>query len=318
MDAIYEILPGQVRQAAGKEQWLKLQPEEIRFRINMPLLIEAGGGEWYIDAEKNSLQPGGCQAVPKEALVVRKEMLSELINGLSRNSMYAYQNEMQQGFFTYQGGHRIGICGKAVSEQGKIKGVTGICYINIRIAREYPGCAVRLLPYLHDEKGQYLSTLIFSVPGAGKTTLLRDCIRLLSNGCGSYRGKKISIVDERGEIAGCFHGIPQREIGMRTDVLDGGKKSEAMLYLLRSMSPEIIATDELGGPEDYEALQQMVHSGCFVLATVHASCADELTEKEQMKRWITEKKFRRFVQVEKKPDGSRQYFVYDEDLKRIC
>lgn len=318
MNSVYEILPVQIKQAIGKKQWQQLQLEEIRFRVNMPLLMEAKGEEWYIDTERNCLKPCGCQSVPKEALIVGKEMLKELLNGLSRNSMYAYQNEMQQGFFTYQGGHRIGICGKAVSEQGKIKGVTGICYMNIRMAREYPGCAEPLIPYLHDEKGRYLSTLIFSVPGAGKTTLLRDCIRLLSNGCGPYRGKKISIVDERGEIAGCFRGIPQKDIGMRSDVLDGGKKSEAMLFLLRSMSPQIIAMDELGGQEDYEALQQLIYSGCFILATVHASCADELTEKVQMGQWIAQKKFRRFVQVEKKADGSRQYFVYDEDLRRLC
>lgn len=318
MESVYEILPVQIKRTTEKKQWLELRLEEIRFRVNMPLLAEAGGEEWYIDTRRKCLAPCKCRTVPGEALIVRKEMLNELLNGLSRNSMYAYQNEMQQGFFTFQGGHRIGICGKVISEQGKIKGVTGICYVNIRIARECPGCAKDLIPFLHDSERRYLSTLIFSVPGAGKTTLLRDCIRLLSNGCGPYWGKKISVVDERGEIAGCFRGVPQKDIGMRSDILDGGKKSEAMLFLLRSMSPEIIAMDELGGPEDYEALRQMVYSGCSVLATVHASCIDELMEKEQMARWIREKKFRRFVQVEKKEDGSRQYFIYDGDMKRLC
>ena len=146
--------------------------------------------------------------------------------------------------------------------------------MNIRIAHEVRGAADPILPWVYEEK-RPLDTLILSPPGCGKTTLLRDLIRRVSDGNRFAPGKTVGVVDERSEIAGTFRGRAQNDVGMRTDVLDGCSKAEGLLLLLRSMSPDVIAVDELGGEEEIRCVRQALRCGCAVFATMHAGSLPE-------------------------------------------
>ena len=124
-----------------------------------------------------------------------------------------------------------------------------------------------------------MNTLILSPPGCGKTTILRDLVRQVSDGNRFGPGRTVGVVDERSEIAGTFRGMAQNDVGMRTDVLDGCPKAEGMMLLLRSMAPEIIAVDELGGEEEIRSVRQALKCGCTVLATMHAGTVREAQER---------------------------------------
>ena len=179
-----------------------------------------------------------------------------------------------------------------------------------RIARERKACGALLYKQLWREQ-EPENTLLLSAPGNGKTTLLRDLIRLFSNGDEAHPGKRIGLVDERSEIAGCLHGIPQNDLGIRTDVLDGCPKVEGMMLLIRSMAPEILAVDEIGSREDFAAMEYAMRCGCHLLATVHAGSLEELFQKPGWDKCGQVKLFRNYVVISKE-NGERRYTVYDE------
>ena len=153
---------------------------------------------------------------------------------------------------------------------------------------------------------------------AGKTTLLRDMIRSLSDGAEDRPAQRMAVVDERGEVAGMHHGTPQLAVGCHTDVLDGCKKTEGIRMLLRSMSPQILAVDELGGKEDFAAVKQALCCGCRVLGTVHAGCVQELLDKPYLQACVTQKLFGRYILIERNSRGERSTTIYDERMERIC
>ena len=206
--------------------------------------------------------------------------------------------------------------GQTVLVDGKIAGISPIMFLNIRIAHEKCGCARKILPLIRQRDSIY-NTLILSMPGAGKTTLLRDSIRALSNGEAYGIRLKVCVVDERSEIAASFHGVPQNDMGPRTDVMDGCGKAEGMQLLIRSMSPQIIAVDELGAESDFYAVEQALNCGSRVLGTIHAGNMKELSEKPYLKRWMERRLFQRFIFLEKEADGRRKMQVYDEHMERI-
>ena len=210
---------------------------------------------------------------------------------VSNYSMYAYESQLRQGYITIRGGHRVGIAGKVVLENGRVKTITEIGMINIRFAREYIGCSKKIMPYV-TECGNLLSTLIISPPGGGKTTLLRDMIREMAS---EKEGKTVGVVDERSEIAACYLGVPQNDLGVTTDVLDGCPKAEGMLMLLRSMAPDVIAVDEIGTKEDMQAICQVANCGCKILATIHGTSIEEIRDKPFLKEIIGLNIFQRFL-----------------------
>ena len=208
----------------------------------------------------------------RSVVLADQELIRGILETCSRHSLYAYEREISQGFLTICGGHRVGIAGKAVVEDGHVRTVRDLSSLNIRVAHEVKGCAKNVLPYLMDGE-TFLDTLLISPPGAGKTTLLRDLIRELSCGGTWGAGKNVSVVDERSEIAACFGGVAQCDLGPRTDVMDGCPKSEGMLMMLRSMAPQVLAVDEITAPEDiaytrrqYDilcaAVEEMAARGC--------------------------------------------------------
>lgn len=294
------LFPVHLREAV-KQELNTEDVEEIRIRTGQP--VE------FVTAKGSRFNGTAYRVTERDA--------AQMLSFISSYSLYAYQEQLRQGFLTIQGGHRVGVCGSVALDDGSITGMHHISFFNIRIAHEKKGCATELLPYIRRENGIF-NTLIFSEPGAGKTTVLRDCIRLISQGTEDVPGQRVCVVDERSEIAACHLGVPQNDLGPRTDVLDGCPKREGMRMLLRSMSPQVLAVDELGGEEDYRMVEEAVYSGSRVLGTVHMGDIRELSDKPFLSRWMQKKVFARFIAICRKKDGTRGYRIYDENRERIC
>ena len=194
-------------------------------------------------------------------------MISQTAQRFCQNSLYARQEELRNGFVTLPGGHRAGFCGRAVMEGGRVRALTDISSINLRIAHEIRGAADKVLPSLLSGNDIY-NTLIVSPPGSGKTTLLRDIARQIGN---PEYGFRVGIADERGEIAAMHRGVPQNDIGIFTDVYDGFPKADAIMMLLRGMAPKVVITDELGSEADEEAVRALVHRGVRVICSLHGA-----------------------------------------------
>lgn len=208
--------------------------------------------------------------------------LDRIIQHVCRYSLYAYEEELKQGYITVAGGHRIGMVGQVVMEgTGQIRTIKHIRGLNIRVSHQKKGAAVPVLPYLYQE-GRVRNTLIVSPPGCGKTTLLRDLVRHISDGNSYAQGMTVGVVDERSEIAGSFMGQPQNDVGMRTDVLDACPKGVGMMILLRAMSPKVIAIDELGSEEEYAALKTILACGSSVVATMHGNSLEDIRRRGSM------------------------------------
>lgn len=309
---LIQIFPLHLRDSLKMLVFSKDSPEEIRVRVGQPLLFLAEGREKYFNKEKRMLQNN-----TDDAYRMTVEDLQSMIKFISSYSIYAYEDEMKRGFLTIQGGHRVGLSGQVVMAGEKILSMSNICFLNIRVAKQKKGCAKEMIPYLI-EKDSIYNTLLVSPPGVGKTTYLRDIIRILSDGSRELSGKQVSIIDERSEIAACRQGVPQNDVGSRSDVLDGCLKSQGMLLMLRSMAPQIIAVDEIGGKEDCHALEQAIYCGCKIIGTVHAYAISELMQKPYLRGLLEQKMFERIVLLEKKEGGTRGFCLYDKNLEKIC
>ena len=285
--------------------------QEIRIRAGQPVFLIIDGAEWVL-GEQGLLSGSGAKTAPR----AEKRLLKELLEIFARHSLYAYEDEIRQGFLTIEGGHRVGLCGKAVLEGDKVRTIKEISSLNIRIAHEKRGCADAVFPYLFEDGG-LVNTLLVSPPGAGKTTMLRDMIRQVSDGSRYGPGRSVAVVDERSELAACFLGQPQCDLGMRTDVLDGCPKAVGMMMAIRSMAPYAVAVDEIGTKEDLEALRQASNCGCRILATVHGSSVFDLTNKPVISEMVREKVFARYVVLGKNPHPGTVIGIYDENRREL-
>lgn len=238
--------------------------------------------------------------------------MKETIEHISNYSLYAYEHELKQGFITIEGGHRVGMAGQVIMEGGKIKNMKYISSINIRVSHEVLDCANKIFPYITYNKQMY-HTLIISPPRCGKTTLLRDVIRQISDGNRWIKGCTVGVVDERSELGGCYLGVIQNNLGMRTDILDRCPKADGMIMLIRSMAPQVVAVDEIGAKEDVHAIEYAMHCGCKMLATAHGDSMEEICKKPIFEKLIREKRFERYVILSNRYRLGGIEAVYDEN-----
>lgn len=309
-DELLKIFSIKLRTIFGKLaiDFDKLQ--EIRLRMNSPLIVIYGNKEAFVSEDAKFTDN------PTKAVLITKNEIRETMEYISNYSLYAFEDEIRQGFITINGGHRIGIAGKIIIEDDVIKGMKHISFINIRLAHQVKGCANRVLPYLVNRQtdGIY-HTLIISPPRCGKTTLLRDIIRQLSNGSANLPGMSIGVVDERSEIGACYMGTPQNELGIRTDILDCCPKAKGMMMLIRSMSPQIIAVDEIGSREDLEAIDYAISCGCKLIATVHGSSIEDIKGKPVLSDLVKKRLFERFIILNNTTEIGHLEEIYDMDGK---
>lgn len=269
--------------------------EEIRIRNGNPLTINCKGKDYFVS--KN----GKLTMELYKPFIVKDQHIRDTFQLISNYSIYAYTEEIRNGYITIKGGHRVGIGGKIIYGSRGIETITDISSLNIRIGREKIGISNNIIPYLLKNPNILYNTLIVSAPQCGKTTLLRDIIRNLSNGDFSQNktGFKVSVIDERSEIAGMYQGMPQNDIGLRTDVLDACMKSDGIIMAIRSMSPDIIAVDEIGSIKDVEAIHEALKAGIKLIATIHGSSLKEIMGKPSMKELFKEKVFERIILLDR-------------------
>lgn len=264
--------------------------EEIRMRVNTPLSIYAKGKDMMLDKQGREINN------IEDCLIVSKEHLIKTFQLISNYSIYALTEEIRNGFITIKGGHRVGISGKVLFNGKTVETIKDVSSLNFRIGKERIGTSDRIIKYLIED-GQFCNTLIISPPQCGKTTLLRDIIRNLSSGMNwlNLKGFKIGLVDERSEIAGVYNGVPQKDIGTRTDVLDACPKALGIIMLIRSMSPEIIAVDEIGSQDDIFAIDDALRAGIKLISTIHGSSIEDVKNKKTLGKLFEEGVFERYI-----------------------
>lgn len=310
-EEIMRILSLHIRQILDRADLDFDRLQEIRLRVGRPFVIVQGGREAFLTEE------GARTGDFRRAWQVTAQELRETMELIGKYSLYAYEDELRQGYLTLRGGHRVGVAGKTVLEGDKVKSIRYISCINIRLSHEVPGCADRVLPYLYGEHG-LCHTLIISPPRCGKTTLLRDLVRQISNGDERHKGHTVGVVDERSEICGCYMGVPGNDVGIRTDVMDACPKAEGMMMLVRSMAPEVIAVDEIGRYEDIHAIETVLYSGCRLIATVHGSDLADIQSKPLFQRLMAEQVFERYIILGNSFQTGKVKEILDGGGKLLC
>lgn len=266
--------------------------EEIRLRVGKPPTLRTGRVEYLIGSEP-----------------VNQRQLDTVLELASQHSVHAVMDQLRNGYLSIEGGHRLGICGTAVTKEKEIYTLRQISSINIRIARAVQGVAELIMPKLL-EQGQLQSTLVLAPPGLGKTTLLRDLIRSISDGIG-MEAMSVGLADERGEVAAMHNGEAQLNVGARTDVIQGCTKAQGLILLLRGMNPGVLAADEITAQEDVEALIQASGCGVCLLATAHGATLEDLQKRPVYQTLIRQRVFSRLVTISQS-EGGRHY-----DVQRI-
>ncbi len=289
--------------------------EEIRFRLLQPLQICGVDIDGFLHKQE------GVTNDPRQALIVTGDHIARVVQAVTRSSLYAVEDELKRGFVTMPGGHRVGVAGRVVVyESGYVRSIRSITSLNVRIAKECIGAADRIAhPLYRKTDGKPYSTLILSPPQCGKTTLLRDIARQWSANLIRKGGKplKVTIVDERSEISGCVDGIPQFLVGPRTDVLDACPKAEGMLMAIRSLSPDVVVTDEIGREQDKDAILEAANAGVAVITSAHANTIAQWRQRPFMNELFSTHAFSRYILLSRRLGPGTVESVLDEQGRAL-
>ena len=267
MNSIYsvlDLLTFEIKSSILQNHLLISYITEIRIRLNKPVIV-------YITDEPNFIgRNGEYLSVPaSDCLVTHSEEFEAIINKLCNNSFHTNIETLKKGYIITKSGIRIGVCSKAVYNKGQLTSVKDITSINIRIPHEYKNCARQILNEIY--RDSLPSIIVAALPSMGKTTFLRDLSRLVSSGYyGKYR--KVSIIDERSEIAGDF------DVGINTDVISNYPKADGIEMAIRTMSPEIIVCDEIGTVEELNKIKFGFSSGVHFAVSVHTDSVESIRE----------------------------------------
>lgn len=310
-DEILHIFPDFMRDKWKEAAERADELQEIRLRLDREVVLLMENREWYLT------KGGHVVGDRREGFKISEQELEAVLNHICDYSVYAFADEIRQGFLTIPGGHRVGLAGQVILEEnGTIRNMKHIRYMNIRISHEVKGAADPVLPWIYENR-RLLHCLLISPPGGGKTTLLRDMIRQISDGNRFSGGMNVSVVDERSEIAGSYLGKPQNDVGMRTDILDACPKALGMMMLIRSMAPDVVAVDELGCREDMEAVARVMQCGSRIIATVHGDSLGDIRKKEFLNCLERRKFFDRYLVLEKRNGKCMVKAIYDGGF-RLC
>ena len=284
MDEILRYFPNKIYQIFSnllqENPQIANELQEIRIRVDKPIILKLREKDLILQYN-----------------ILQTEIL-QIVERLCENSIYAYKNQICEGFITIKGGHRVGLTGSCVIENGKITNIKYISSLNIRIAREVKNCSTRILREIIDiENKTIYNSIIVAPPGRGKTTILRDIIRRISDGIEeiNFRGKTCGVVDERGEIAAMYKGAPQNDVGIRTDIIENVSKNKGIHMLIRTMAPEIIACDEIGSKEDVEAIHYALYSGVKGIFTMHGKNVEDIKNNKQIYELIENREIQKIV-----------------------
>lgn len=286
VEIVLEYLPTTIRENIDLPSNFPI--EEIRLRSNKPLILKIGQEMQVID------------------YIVKQQEILQAFERICENSVYSYTRQICDGYITIRGGNRVGIVGSAVIDNGQVININYISSLNFRIASQQIGCSNFLMEDIIDKQScSIYNTLIVSPPGCGKTTMLRDIVRNISNGIDEigFKGKNVGVVDERGEIAAMYKGIPQNDIGIRTDVVDNMPKPRGMKILVRSMCPDVIACDEIGSTEDINAIDYAMCSGVKGIFTAHGKNIDEVNQNSELSKLLNKHVFERIILLNSEKRG---------------
>lgn len=276
---------------------------EIRIRLNKPITVNHKGVyQVLVDKEKFN----------RPAIIATKELLDYILMVATKQSLYAYNDQIKHCFVTTDSGIRIGICGTVVFGEKGVSTIKNVTSLNIRISHQALGCSESIINFVCPAR-VVKNTLVISPPGAGKTTLIRDIALKLSN---EKNINNILIVDERFELAGSF-GNQNLEVGQFVDVISGSSKSFAFSESLKTMSPSVIVTDEISEEKDIEAVKQASKSGVKVIASAHANCIDDLKAKKCFAEILSNKFFERIIVLSTRNGVGTVEGVFDENMHSL-
>ncbi|MCL2089588.1 MAG: Flp pilus assembly complex ATPase component TadA [Oscillospiraceae bacterium] len=286
---------------------IKRNAREIRLRAGRSVVIDTGGGLGFLRK-----QGGTTAEFGGDSYIITAGEVADAFKIICGYSIHSYADEIRQGFITLKGGHRAGICGTAVTENGRVTSAKDISSINIRIARNIPGIADQAVRHIYNAKG----TLIAGIPASGKTTLLKGIISRFASGRGGYR--RVAVIDTRGELGAAFCGEPQNDVGQTADIFDGYPKGEGILMAIRTMSPDIIVIDEIGSREEADSIMECMNAGVSIIATVHAGTPQELSKRRHIMQLVECGSFEKIIFLEgrehpcriKKIMGAEDLYAY--------
>jgi stage III sporulation protein AA len=293
LDDILNVMPMSIKEILLNIEHIE-DIQEIRLKVNKPVMLQISDKE--IITRFNSTS----------------ENIKTILKKMSNYSIYSIEPELKQGYITINGGHRVGICGNCIIENNTVKTIKNVSSLNIRVCKEVLGCSDKIMPFILEDSN-VLNTIIISPPKCGKTTLIRDITRNLSNGTKNLQlmGKKVCVIDERSEICACSNGIPQLNVGLRTDVLDNCPKSQGIMMAIRSMSPDVIVCDEIGTYDDVKSILAALNCGINLITTIHGFGIEDLKSREVFKEVLENNIFRRAIVLSGKSGVGTLEYVYD-------